>query len=384
MLDTTTISIGRIIRILALCLLLGAGLVAQARIIPVDDDCTLDDAIAAANKDEGVDNCRRGGGSVDTIRIPENVRIRSRFPTITSDIIIEGFGNRVTVNDRPAFVIDGASLTLQNVNIRFVSLRKDFILHIKNGALKLKNATFERCIGGIMVENSTIEIEGNTWICGHGLDAVRSWFDPPPPPPPNPATCATIANVAVTAAYGLGSGVQCQRVGATAIANQYGIHAGYLDAVDIWGYAEQGVQVCFPRLGQAVFMDATTVPRSRAAVSAHTEGHWTCVFVNRPGTIILLAGPPPPPKVVVVEPAPAPEPTPAPVVSGPVVDGCPARTTGHINFRAEPSLDAERIGIVRRGTTVGVVRRIWGWYEINHQGRRGWIGGRYVDNFSNC
>ncbi|MCY3834470.1 MAG: SH3 domain-containing protein [Chloroflexi bacterium] len=375
MLETATISICRTTRILAFCLVLVAGLIAQARIIPLTDGCTLDDAIDSANRDDGIDDCRGGRGPEDTIRFNENVRIRSRFPTITSPIIIEGNGHRVTLNDRPAFVIDGATLTLQNIRIRFVSLREEAILHIKNGKLKLKNASIENCTGGIMVENSTIEIAGDTWICGHKLDAVRSWFNPPPPPP-QPQTCASVPGVAVTATYGLGSGVQCQRVGATAIANQYGIHSGYLDAVDVWAYAEQGVQVCIPHLGQVVFMDATTMPRSRAAVDAYSEGYRTCVSINRPGTIILVAGQPPPPKgePVVAEP----------VVSGPVVDGCPARTTGHLIFRAEPSLDAEPIGIVLRGTTVGVVSRSRGWYQINHEGQRGWIGGRYVDNFSNC
>ena len=72
------------------------------------------------------------------------------------------------------------------------------------------------------------------------------------------------------------------------------------------------------------------------------------------------------------------------MVSQPSVDGCPIHTIGHINFRAEPSLDAERLGIVLRGTTVGAIRRILGWYQINFQGRTGWIGGKYVDNIGNC
>ena len=154
----------------------------------------------------------------------------------------------VRLSDRPAFVVDGGSLTLRNIRLQFASYRREAILEVMNGKLKFVNVVIEGCEGGIFVENSTLEIEGDNWICGHSIDAVKSWFNPSPLPLPKPQeqTCGSVAGVAVTATYGLGSGVQCQRVGATAIANQYGIHSGYLDAIDVWGYAEQGVQVCIP------------------------------------------------------------------------------------------------------------------------------------------
>ena len=67
------------------------------------------------------------------------------------------------------------------------------------------------------------------------------------------------------------------------------------------------------------------------------------------------------------------------MVSEPMVDGCPVHTTGHINFRAEPSLEARNLAWSLRGSTVGSISRIWGWYQINaFLGRTGWIGGKYV------
>ena len=51
----------------------------------------------------------------------------------------------------------------------------------------------------------------------------------------------------LAATYGLGSGVQFKRVDASGVGNQAVIDLGLIDAIDVWGYVEQGVHVCFPQ-----------------------------------------------------------------------------------------------------------------------------------------
>ena len=52
------------------------------------------------------------------------------------------------------------------------------------------------------------------------------------------------------AQHGLASGVQFKRVDASGVGNSAVIDLGVIDAIDVWGYVEQGVQVCFPQARQ--------------------------------------------------------------------------------------------------------------------------------------
>ena len=119
--------------------------------------------------------------------------------------------------------------------------------------------------------------------------------DPTPTPTATPrplaATCLALSQasgIAVHATYGLTSGVQCQRLDGAGIGVQSLIDAGFIDAVDIWGYVEQGVEVCFPQVGRVVFLDARTMPRAiRPLASAVVNGQ-TCVMIDSPGSLALL------------------------------------------------------------------------------------------------
>ena len=95
------------------------------------------------------------------------------------------------------------------------------------------------------------------------------------------------------AQHGLASGVQFKRVDASGVGNSAVIDLGLIDAIDVWGYVEQGVQVCFPQEGNIVFLDAAYSPRmvtKLADVVVTSEGH-TCVKTNRAGTIVLTKRP---------------------------------------------------------------------------------------------
>jgi len=371
-----------------LVILLGIFLVAahtaQAKDIHVKGDCDLRDAIRAANFNSQVGGCVAGAGVRDTIILSENVEQRRTLPEITTNIRLEGNGRKITFKDVVAFVVNEGQLTLQNIHIRYEDMRKGDVLEIDDGALTLAHAYFHDCTGGMEVDGeSTIQLLGNYGVCGHAREVIWEWFDYEPPRPP---TCTQLTDAVVKAAQGLESGVQCQDVDAAGVGNQTVFDIGFIDAVDVWGNLGPGVELCFPWVGAIMFLDAATAPRALSSLESYSSGGMTCAYLNRAGTAVLVQGQPTTTTspAVVSEPEPAPEPVAEPVVSEPSVDGCPIRTTGHINFRAAPSLDAEKLGVVLRGSTVGAISRIWGWYQINHLGRTGWIGGRYVAEIGNC
>ena len=80
--------------------------------------------------------------------------------------------------------------------------------------------------------------------------------------------------IRVWATYGLCSGVQFTRIEGWVVGNQQVIDSGFIDAVDVWGYAEQGVEVCFPAygaVGPAGRGDESAGDRAIAVVSGRTS-----------------------------------------------------------------------------------------------------------------
>ena len=107
---------------------------------------------------------------------------------------------------------------------------------------------------------------------------------------PLAVTCPALSQfgIAVHATYGLASGVQCQRLDSGGIGIQSIVEAGFIEAVDIWGYVEQGVEVCFPQMGRVIFLDARTMPRAITALESTIVNGMTCVYLNSPGSLVLL------------------------------------------------------------------------------------------------
>ena len=134
---------------------------------------------------------------------------------------------------------------------------------------------------------------------GGTLDIIappkRKKADPSPTPTSTPrplaVTCPDVSaasGIAVHATFGLASGVQCQRLDGGGIGIQSIIDAGFIDAVDIWGYVDQGVEVCFPQIGRVLFLDARTMPRAIAPLEASIVNGMTCVAIDSPGSLVLL------------------------------------------------------------------------------------------------
>ena len=90
------------------------------------------------------------------------------------------------------------------------------------------------------------------------------------------------------AAFGLDSGVHFRQLDGAGIGVQSIIDAGYLAALDVYGYVEQGVEVCFPQIGRVIFLDARTMPRAIVPLNATVRDGMTCVSISSPGSLVLL------------------------------------------------------------------------------------------------
>ncbi len=111
---------------------------------------------------------------------------------------------------------------------------------------------------------------------------------------PRPAYAAsytalqTETGMTFEAAYGLDSGVHFRQLDGGGIGVQSIIDAGPLAALDVYGYVEQGVEVCFPQIGRVVFLDARTMPRAITTLPATVRDGMTCVYLDSPGSLALL------------------------------------------------------------------------------------------------
>ena len=107
---------------------------------------------------------------------------------------------------------------------------------------------------------------------------------------PRPVTCPALSQatgIVVHAVHGLASGIQCQQLDGGGIGIQ-ALADNYIAAVDIWGWVDQGAEVCFPRAGRIIFLDAAMIPRSMALMQTYIVGDMTCAAIDTAGSLVLL------------------------------------------------------------------------------------------------
>lgn len=101
---------------LALILLTQIHKVAAAD-ITVDANCSLPDAIQAAESDAAVRGCAAGSGA-DTIHLSGDVALAAALPQINSDITIEGGGYSISGNSEfRIFEVSGSRLTIKQLTV---------------------------------------------------------------------------------------------------------------------------------------------------------------------------------------------------------------------------------------------------------------------------
>ena len=92
--------------------------IAQAADIELSSVCSLADAITAANTDETTGGCRAGDGA-DTIRLSNDIRLRAELPKVSSAIVVEGEGYRISgaTEHRIFFVGPDGELSINNLHL---------------------------------------------------------------------------------------------------------------------------------------------------------------------------------------------------------------------------------------------------------------------------
>ena len=202
--------------------------------------------------------------------------------------------------------IDGATF-FHNANQPFV-IRVNLATLRLRGDIKFESNPDGPLPGSGPVPHSAIPIslrdDGSANLDDSGarylgvLAPRRKRKDPTPMPTstatPRPQIAAThialqaSTGMAFRPAFGLDSGVYFRQLDGAGIGVQALIDAGFIDAVDVYGYAEQGVEVCFPHVGRVIFLDANTSPRAMAPLASTVVNGQTCVSIDSPGSLVLL------------------------------------------------------------------------------------------------
>lgn len=188
-------------------------------------------------------------------------------------------------------------------------------------------------------------------------------------------TCGPLSEadngIEISATYGLESGVQCQEIDAAGIGIQWIIDAGFIKAVDIWSYVEQGVRVCFDASGPLLFLDSTTVPKTVLKLPLYILDGKTCASIRRPGSIVLQrwAG----------EIA---QPTALPAASRATQTRCMVTTTAALNLRDAPN--GNRIGEIPPSVTLTALSSANGWYKVDWYGQAAWISAAFTIPRGSC
>jgi predicted outer membrane repeat protein len=83
----------------------------------LDDNCTLADAIRAANADEARGECPAGEGA-DLITLSADITLEGELPRVLSEVTIDGAGFSISgAGQFRIFYVDGGALTLQNIHL---------------------------------------------------------------------------------------------------------------------------------------------------------------------------------------------------------------------------------------------------------------------------
>lgn len=172
--------VGRWMMLVALVLALVRPVGAAATIEVDGTDCTLINAITAANTDTETNGCSAGSGA-DTLNLSYDVTLTAvdnttyggtGLPVVTSDITIMGNGHTISRQSEARFRIlavsgSGARLTLDNVTV-------------SGGATEINGIGYIRYGGGVLVHGSAVmtathsTIRHNSAGVGGGIAAAEA------------------------------------------------------------------------------------------------------------------------------------------------------------------------------------------------------------------
>ncbi len=190
------------------------------------------------------------------------------------------------------------------------------------------------------------------------------------------------------------AGTACQRVDAAGIGIASVVEAGFIDAVDVWGWITPNTQVCFTRSGGAFrFLDAATSPRAVSSLAAFSNGGMVCTTIDSAGTVVLVSPGAPametapeteaePEAAMAQEAEPAVAPASAAEEAARSLEGCMVTTNYNLNFRATPG--GEILDKVPYYTMLPARERTGQWFLVFWAGRWGWVSAGHVVAHDHC
>jgi len=200
-------------------------------------------------------------------------------------------------------------------------------------------------------------------------------------------TCPQLSDAIVITGYH--ASTQCVMVDGSGVGRMDLVKRGIVNAVDIWGYVPNPIEVCFKSAGTIVFLDADYAPRMLMEIETYRRDGMTCGAIDRAGTVVLLAPiageiqPAQPTAAESAQPTAAQpgQPTAAqptlPTVETPPVfesiplDDCLIKLVETLYLRATPG--GEIIGLVWLNSEVPAFEINGFWYKIEFEGQIGYI-----------
>ncbi len=165
---------------------------ASAAIIRTDENCSLHDAIVAANTDSPAGGCPAGAGA-DTIRLSDfgrPMKLAAELPPITSEITIEGNAKSLSARrEHRHFLVAGGTLSLNQIKLVSGEAEKGGAIYVTaGGQLTVRNSqicyNFAEVGGGIAADGgSRVSIHESTlcrnqaqlaWGYGGGINVAGS------------------------------------------------------------------------------------------------------------------------------------------------------------------------------------------------------------------
>jgi uncharacterized protein YgiM (DUF1202 family) len=128
------------------------------------------------------------------------------------------------------------------------------------------------------------------------------------------------------------------------------------------------VHICLQSYGTFLYRDATGQPRIVTELPSIGQNGYTCADIPNAGTVILAVGNP---SVIVGN-------------TGGSSGDCQVVTAALVNLRRDPDPRSAIITTVPGGTTLGVIGRQTGWYQVEYQGNVGWLSASAVRQNGTC
>ena len=229
-------------------------------------------------------------------------------------------------------------------------------------------------------DDESSDVNENSSKKGRSKAAARRIVKPAGPPT---GEIIQRFGIKVTAELGLNSGIQFQRRDTAAVGLQSVIDMGVLDIVDVWGAIGGDYEVCFPRIGSIVFLDASNSPRTVESVEFDHRDGMTCAALDRAGMLVLVSAAP---SAAAVSPSGTPQATtqlsatPQPTTQ---LSKCEVTTLYNLNLRDAPDGGAV-LTIIAYQTLMTSTQRTDNWFFVSFDDLTGWIAARYVSTYGTC